>query len=72
MTYNTDLNVIGGLKDYNLIQKTLESHFNKSDSFRDLIQQRNEFHLRTEKSRDRIEAAITSSFYCLRTSIILI
>ena len=62
MTYNTDLNVIGGLRDYNLIQKSLQSHFNESDSFSDLIQQRNEFHLRTEKSRDRIEAAITSSF----------
>ena len=62
MTYNTDLNLIGGLRDYNLIQKSLQSHFNESDSFSDLIQQRNEFHLRTEKSRDRIEAAITSSF----------
>ncbi len=62
MAYNTDLNVIGGLKDYNVIQKSLESYFSDSDSFNALIQQRNEFNLRTEKSRSRIEAAITSSF----------
>lgn len=33
MKYNTDLNVIGGLKDYNVIQKSLESYFHESDSF---------------------------------------
>jgi hypothetical protein len=66
MNYNTDLNVIGGLKDYNVIHKSLESCFNESDSFNALIQQRNEFNLRTEKSRSRIEAAINSSFLSFR------
>jgi hypothetical protein len=62
MSYNTDLNVIGGLKDSNVIETAIKSFFNPEDNFSVLINQRNEFHLRTEKSRTRIEAAIRNSF----------
>jgi hypothetical protein len=62
MAYNTDLNVIGSLQDYHVIQKSLESFFSGTDSVNKLIHQRNEFNLRTDKSRKRIEAAINNSF----------
>ena len=60
--YDTTINVIGGLKDCDVIYKAIESHFSKEDSLRDLISVRNEFNLRTEKSRTRIETAIRRTF----------
>ena len=32
MTYNTDLNVIGGLKDSNVIETAIKSFFNPEDN----------------------------------------
>lgn len=60
--YNTAINVIGGLKDCNVIFKAINSHFSQSDSFKELINQRNEFNLRTQKSRTRIEHEVRKSF----------
>jgi len=60
--YDTTINVIGGLADCNVIYKSIESFFNKNDSVHHLILDRNEFHLRTEKSRMRIECAVKSAF----------
>ena len=60
--YDTTINVIGGLKDCNVICKVIESYFNENDSIRELVSGRNELNLRTEKSRKRIEAAINSAF----------
>ena len=57
-TYNTAINVIGGLKDCSVISKAIDSHFSQSDSLKELIHQRNEFNLRTEKSRTRIERKV--------------
>lgn len=59
--YDTAINVIGGLKDCGVILKAIASHFSQSDSLRELIQ-RNEFNLRTEKSRTRIEREIRKAF----------
>lgn len=61
-TYNTAINVIGGLRDCNVIFKAIDSHFSQSDSFKELINRRNEFNLRTEKSRTRIELAVRKAF----------
>lgn len=60
--YDTAINVIGGLKDCNVIIKAINSHFSQSDSLKELINQRNEFNLRTEKSRTRIEREVKKVF----------
>lgn len=60
--YDTTINVIGGLRDSTIIFKAIDSHFSHSDSFKDLVHQRNEFNLRTEKSRTRIEHALKKTF----------
>lgn len=61
-SYDTAINVIGGLKDYSVIYKALESHFSQTDSIYELIHQRNEFNIRTEKSRKRIETSVVKVF----------
>lgn len=60
--YDTAINVIGGLKDFSVIFKALESYFNEKDSLHDLIYNRNEFNIRTEKSRKRVESAVVKTF----------
>lgn len=60
--YNTAINVIGGLRDSSVIFKAIVSHFSQSDSLKELIHQRNEFNLRTEKSRTRIEREVRKVF----------
>lgn len=61
-TYNTAINVIGGLKDCSVIFKAIDSHFSQSDSLKELVNRRNEFNLRTEKSRTRIEREVRKAF----------
>ena len=60
--YNTAINVIGGLRDCSVIFKAIDSHFSQSDSLKNLIHQRNEFNLRTEMSRTRIEREVRKVF----------
>ncbi|OGV31170.1 MAG: hypothetical protein A2020_01675 [Lentisphaerae bacterium GWF2_45_14] len=60
--YNTAINVIGGLRDCSVIFKALDSHFSQSDSLKELVNQRNEFNLRTEKSRTRIAREVRKAF----------
>jgi hypothetical protein len=60
--YNTSISVIGGLRDCSVIFKAIDSYFSQSDSFNDLVHQRNEFNLRTERSRTRIQSAVKNSF----------
>ncbi len=62
INYDTTINVIGGLRDCGVIFKAIESHFSHEDTLKDLISGRNEFNLRTERSRTRIERAINRSF----------
>lgn len=62
INYNTAINVIGGLKDCNVIFKAIDSHFSQFDSLKDLVNQRNEFNLRTERSRTRIEREVRKAF----------
>lgn len=62
--YNTAINVIGGLRDCGVIFKAIEAYFSQSDSLKELVNQRNEFNLRTEKSKIRIERAVRKTFLC--------
>lgn len=61
-TYNTAINVIGGLKDCRVIFKAIDSHFSQSNSLRELVNQRNKFNLRTEKIRTRIGREVRKAF----------
>ena len=60
--YDTAINVIGGLRDSSIILKAIDAHFHQSDSLKELFRQRNEFNLRTERSRNRIEREIRNAF----------
>lgn len=60
--YDTTINIIGGLKDCDVIYKAIDAYFDKDDSVRDLMSDRNEFNLRTERSKTRIERAVNRSF----------
>lgn len=60
--YDTAINVIGGLKDCSVLLKAIETHFSQSDTLKELVTQRNEFNLRTERSRTRIEREVRKVF----------
>ena len=60
--YDTAINVIGGLKDCSVLLMAIQSHFNESDTLKELVNERNEFNLRTEKSRTRIEREVRKGF----------
>jgi hypothetical protein len=60
--YNTAINIIGGLKDFSVIFKAIDSYFSQNVTLDELVKQRNEFSLRTEKSRTRIERAVRQEF----------
>lgn len=60
--YDTAINVIGGLRDLSVIFQALDAHFSQSDSLKDLIHERNEFYISTEKSRARIESEVRKAF----------
>lgn len=60
--YDTSINVIGGLQDISVIYKAIAAHFSELDTLNDLIREKNEFALRTERSRTRVHNAIKASF----------
>ncbi|MBF0303389.1 MAG: DUF1819 family protein [Desulfamplus sp.] len=60
--YDTTLNVIGGIKDCGVIYKSIDSYCKHNDSLNDLVLRRNEFNLRSEKSRIRVERAVRLAF----------
>ena len=60
--YETTINVIGGLRDCGVIYKAIQSHFSEADTLNELISGRNEFNLRTERSRMRVERAVKRAF----------
>ncbi len=65
--YDTAINVIGGLSDCSVIFKAIDAHFSQSDSLNELIAQRNEFNLRTERSRKRVEREVRKAFLQFRS-----
>jgi len=60
--YNITLNVIGSLRDCGVVYRAIEAYFSRDDSFDALIFERNEFILRTERSRTRIARAVNETF----------
>lgn len=60
--YDTSINIVGGLRDCSIVLKAINSYFDQTDSFYNLIRRRNEFNLRTEKSRIRIQSAVNHAF----------
>jgi hypothetical protein len=60
--YDTAINIIGSLRDCGVIYKAFDAHFSPTDSYSELINKRNEFNLRTEKSRTRIEREVSKAF----------
>ncbi|MDQ7060674.1 MAG: hypothetical protein Q9M43_05885 [Sulfurimonas sp.] len=56
--YNSDVNIIDGIPDYQLIVKAIELY----SVGKDAIIKRNEFDLKTENFRKRFLAAVTSTF----------
>ncbi|MBT4527992.1 MAG: DUF1819 family protein [Deltaproteobacteria bacterium] len=60
--YNTAITTIGGLKDTSVIYRAIETYLVDKDDLKGLISKRNEFNLRTEESRGRIERAIKTGF----------
>ena len=60
--YNSDVNIIGGIPDYQLIVKAIELYTVGPDAMEDAIVRRNEFDFKTENARKRFLAAVTSTF----------
>jgi hypothetical protein len=61
--YDTTINIIGGLSDCGVIYSAIDAFFGQGgDAIRDLATTRNEFNLRTEKSKIRVELAVRRSF----------
>lgn len=59
--YDTTIKDIAGLKDYSLIFNILEAYFNDSNSTNTLINEENEFDIRTVKTRTKVNWAINKS-----------
>lgn len=62
MKYNTDINIIGSIPDYELIYKAIELFSTNNEELENLIIKDNQFDFRTEKSRKRFLAAVYSAF----------
>jgi hypothetical protein len=61
-TYNSDINIIGGIPDYQLIIKAIELHTSGKEAMEDAVIKHNEFDFKTENARKRFLAAVTSTF----------
>lgn len=66
--YDTTINVVGGIRDYSLVFEVISVYLDNEDSVEQLIYQRNEFNLRTNKSKKRIERAINKAFLNFKNS----
>jgi hypothetical protein len=61
-TYNSDINIIGSIPDYQLIIKAIELYVSGKEAMEDAIIKHNEFDFKTENARKRFLAAVTSAF----------
>ena len=59
-TINSDINIIGGIPDFSLIEATLEHFANGKDQLElnELVVTNNAFDFRTESARKRFLAAV--------------
>ena len=62
MKYNTDINIIGSIPDYNLIYRALPLLISDPKELEKILVDDNEFDFRTEKSRKRFLAVLKSAF----------
>lgn len=60
--YNTDINIIGSIPDYELILRAIELFSKNSDELEILVINDNYFDFRSEKSRKRFLSGIYSAF----------
>lgn len=60
--YDTNINIIGSIKDLDVIHKSLASYFSEKDSINSLIVDRNEFVYNTHKTTARIRSGIEAVF----------
>lgn len=62
MRYNTDINIIGSIPDYDIIYEAIQLHTITQGALEDAIITNNEFDFRTVKSRKRFVSALYSAF----------
>lgn len=62
MKYNTDINIIGSIPDYNLIYRALPLLISSPKEIEGFLVKNNEYDFRTEKSRKRFLAVLKSTF----------
>lgn len=62
MKYNTDINIIGSIPDYNLIYRALPLLISNPKEIEVFLVSNNEYDFRTEKSRKRFLTALKSAF----------
>lgn len=60
--YDTEINIIGGLRNSDMILHIIDDYFNNSTSLNNMTPPTNALTLRTEKSRVRIQRAIKKGF----------
>ena len=61
-TYNSNINIIGSIPDYQLIFKAIELYVSGKEAIEDAIVKHNEFDFKTEKARKRFLSAVNSTF----------
>ena len=62
MKYNTNINILGSIPNYQLIYKSLPLLSNNKQALDKMLVENNEFNLRTEKSRKRFLSLLQSGF----------
>lgn len=69
ITYNTEINIIGGIPDYNMIYAAIKLHAENNNALENAIIRNNEFDFRTEKARKRFVAALYTAFINFKNEI---
>lgn len=61
MSYNTDINILGGIPDYQLLYVALPILLNDESNLKEILISNNEFNFRTERSRQRFLTVLKSA-----------
>lgn len=61
MNYNTDINILGGIPDYQLLYVALPILVKDESNLREILINNNEFNFRTERSRQRFLTVLKSA-----------
>lgn len=61
MKYNGDINALGGIQDYHMIQEALQSYLCGDANFQERLVEKNEYDIRTAQGRGRFYRGIKSS-----------